>query len=301
MLAIALLGLTAGCRSSQSPSQSAVTPGINSSSPVASLNPLAGVERSLIFAPTQYPKGNWNPPNLVFEDAWFSAADGTRLHGWYLPHERPRAVVLYCHGNAGNLSDWTDVLQILHDRVGVAIMIFDYRGFGRSQGTPSEAGVLSDARAARAWLANRAGIQQNEIVLLGRSLGGAVAVDLAAADGAPALVLESTFTSLPDVGHSLFPLLPVRTLMQSQFNSLAKISRYRGPLLQSHGNADRLIPYEIGRRLFDAANQPKRFVTLPGRNHNDPQTDEYYEILVEFLGRTARPAFGRGEPRWRHR
>ena len=131
MLAIALLGLSAGCRSSQSPSQSAATPGSNSSSSLASLNPLAGLERSLIFAPTQYPKGNWQPANLLFEDAWFTATDGTRLHGWYLPQDRPRAVLLYCHGNAGNLSDWADVLRVLHDRVGVAIMIFDYRGFGQ--------------------------------------------------------------------------------------------------------------------------------------------------------------------------
>jgi fermentation-respiration switch protein FrsA (DUF1100 family) len=137
--------------------------------------------------------------------------------------------------------------------------------------------VLADARAARAWLAQRAGIAENQIVLMGRSLGGGVAVDLAAADGARALVLESTFTSIPDVGQTMYPLLPMRLLMQTQFNSARKIANYHGPLLQSHGTADRVIPYSIACRLFDAANQPKQFVPIPGGDHNDPQTEEYYQ------------------------
>jgi hypothetical protein len=241
------------------------------------------VERSLIFIPSRYPAGNWQPPGLKFEDAWFNAADGARLHGWYVPHEQPRAVILFCHGNAGNVALWADVPRLLHDRLGASVLLFDYRGFGRSEGKPSEAGVLADARAARHWLAGRAGIAENQIVLMGRSLGGAVAVDLAAADGARGLVLESTFTSLPDVAKTMYPLLPVRALMQTQLNSAAKIAAYHGPLLQSHGTADRLIPYPIGCRLFDAANQPKRFIPIPGGDHNDPQTGEYYEALASFL------------------
>jgi fermentation-respiration switch protein FrsA (DUF1100 family) len=118
---------------------------------------------------------------------------------------------------------------------------------------------------------------------MGRSLGGGVAVDLAAADGARALVLESTFTTLPEAGHSLVPWLPVRTLMQAQFNSLAKIGKYHGPLLQSHGTADRLVPYALGRQLFDAANEPKEFVDIPGGGHNDLPTEPYYSALRAFL------------------
>ncbi len=116
-------------------------------------NPLGTIERSLVFAPSRYPAGDWQPPGLAYEDAWFTAKDGTRLHGWYVPREQPRAVVLFCHGNGGNVALWADVLRILHDRMGVTAMGFDYRGYGRSEGTPSEAGVLADARAARAWLA----------------------------------------------------------------------------------------------------------------------------------------------------
>jgi len=268
-----------------SPSTTQSAPGVKPG-PVqagSSLSPLGKVETSLVFAPSRYPAGIWQPVGLAFEDAWFTSADGTRLHGWYVPHPRPRAVVLFCHGNAGNVAMWGDVLRILHDRMGVTAMGFDYRGYGRSEGTPSEAGVLADARAARAWLARRTGIAENQIVLMGRSLGGAVAVDLAAADGARALILESTFTSMPEVGQAAMPWLPVRALMQTRFDSLAKIPSYHGPLLQSHGTADRLVPFALGRRLFEAANDPKQFIKIPGGDHNDPQTDEYYAALAEFF------------------
>ncbi|MEN6450901.1 MAG: alpha/beta hydrolase [Thermoguttaceae bacterium] len=257
----------------------------SSSTSPSKLDSVASVERSLIFQPSRYPKGNWQPRDLNFEDAWFTAADGTRLHGWYVPHEQPRAVILFCHGNAGNVALWADVAKTLHDRVHASVLLFDYRGFGRSEGRPTEDGVLADARAARRWLAHRASISEQDIVLMGRSLGGAVAVDLAATDGARGLVLESTFTSMPDVAKTMFPLLPVRALMETQLNSAAKIPNYHGPLLQSHGTADRLIPYAIGCRLFDAANQPKRFIPIPGGDHNDPQTDEYYTALASFLDR----------------
>jgi fermentation-respiration switch protein FrsA (DUF1100 family) len=292
VLMMAWLVLAGGCRTplpgSPPPpgSPSSPSPAVSPSEPspaTSSLNPLGSLERSLIFIPSRYPQGNWQPPGLKFEDAWFTAADGTKLHGWYVPHEEPRAVILFCHGNAGNVALWADVPRTLHDRVGASVFSFDYRGYGRSEGKPSEAGVLADARAARRWLAARAGIAENQIVLMGRSLGGAVAVDLAAADGARGLVLESTFTSLPDVAKTMYPLLPVRALMQTQLNSAAKIGKYHGPLLQSHGTADRLIPYAIGCRLFDAANQPKRFIPIPGGDHNDPQPGEYYAALASFL------------------
>jgi uncharacterized protein len=284
IVAAVLLSGIAGCQWPSATSQPAAGVAPNSPPPESSINPFAKIEKSLVFAPSRYPAGDWQPAGLAFEDAWFTAKDGTRLHGWYVPQPQPRAVVLFCHGNGGNVALWADVLRILHDRMGVTAMGFDYRGYGRSEGTPSEAGVLADARAARSWLARRVGIAENQIVLMGRSLGGAVAVDLAA-DGARGLVLESTFTSMPEMGHATMPLLPVRSLMQTQFNSLAKIGNYHGPLLQSHGTADRLIPYAMGRRLFAAANEPKQFVTIPGGDHNDPQTDAYYSALFEFLGR----------------
>jgi len=250
--------------------------------------PLSSVEKSLLFHPTRFPDGNWNPRgsnwdrgSLAVEDAWFASSDGTRLHGWYYPHEQARAVVLFCHGNAGNLSHRADLIRYLHDHHKLSVMIFDYRGYGRSEGTPDEPGILADARAARAWLARRAGIAETDIVLMGRSLGGAVAVDLAAADGARGLILESTFTSLPDVAGMKFPF--AGSLIRSRLDSLARIGDYHGPLLQSHGDADRVIPRENGLRLFKAANEPKRLVTIHGADHDHPQSVEYYQALDRFI------------------
>jgi fermentation-respiration switch protein FrsA (DUF1100 family) len=240
-------------------------------------------EESFVFFPTRYPDGNWQPKALNVEDAWFESADGVRLHGWYLPHDDPRAVVLFCHGNGGNITHRAEMLRILHDGAGVAVLAFDYRGYGRSEGKPSEAGVLADARAARQWLARRAGVQQADVVLMGRSLGGAVAVDLAASDGARGLVVESSFNSLPDVAAYHYPWFPVRWVMRNRFDSAAKIGAYHGPLLQSHGTADTIVPYRFGRLLFEAANEPKTFVELPGLAHNDFQPLEYYEALIAFL------------------
>jgi fermentation-respiration switch protein FrsA (DUF1100 family) len=167
--------------------------------------------------------------------------------------------------------------------LGVSTMIFDYRGYGRSSGEPSEAGILADARAARAWLAKRAGVNEREIVLMGESLGGGVMVDLAAHDGARGLVLENTFTSLPDVAAFHYPWLPVRTLMRTRMDSAAKIGKFQGPLLQVHGDADTIIPYAIGQRLHAAANQPKTLLTIPGGNHNDARTQMFFEALDRFL------------------
>jgi fermentation-respiration switch protein FrsA (DUF1100 family) len=241
------------------------------------------LEESFIFFPSRYPEGDWQPGWLSFEDAWFTSPDGLRLHGWYAGHEAPRAVVLFCHGNAGNVTHRAETLRVLHDFVGVSVLIFDYRGYGRSEGKPDEEGILADARAARAWLAERAGVAEQDVVVMGRSVGGAVAVDLAAKDGARALVLESTFTSVPDMAAYHYPWLPVRRVLRTRLDSLAKIRDYHGPLLASHGDADTIVPYAFGRRLFDAANEPKQFLTLPGGDHNDPQTREYYEALIAFL------------------
>jgi fermentation-respiration switch protein FrsA (DUF1100 family) len=244
---------------------------------------MAIFENSLIFIPSVYPAGDWEPVGLEFEDAQFEAEDGTRLHGWYVPAKNPRAVVLFAHGNAGNITHRVDVADGLANLLGASVLVFDYRGYGRSEGHPSERGVLSDARAARAWLAQRAGVDESEIVLMGESLGGAVMVDLAASDGARGLVLENTFTSLPDVAAYHYPFLPVRLVMRSQLDSARKIRDYHGPLLQFHGDMDTIIPFKLGQKLFDAANQPKRLVVIPFADHNDPRTKTFYQELDRFF------------------
>ena len=284
-LAGACLAAVVGCQSPLASRQTAAGPGPHPAPAESSFDPLGKFEKSLVFAPSRYPAGNWQPAGLAFEDAWFTATDGTRLHGWYVPHPQPRAVVLFCHGNAGNVALWADVLRISarsHGRDGDGLRLPRLRPQRRDAERGGRAG-RRPGRAGRGWPSGPAS-PENQIVLMGRSLGGAVAVDLAA-DGARGLVLESTFTSMPEVGHAALPWLPVRTLMRTQFNSLAKIGKYHGPLLQSHGTADRLIPYAMGRQLFAAANEPKQFIAIPGGDHNDPQTDAYYAALDEFFAR----------------
>lgn len=246
------------------------------------------LENSLLYFPSVYPSGNWQPAGLKFEDAWFSSADGTSLHGWYVPCQNAKATVLFCHGNGGHLAHRAETIKTLHDRVGVSILIFDYRGYGRSQGRPNEAGVLADARAARRWLADREKIAETDIVMMGESLGGAVAVDLAARDGARALVLESTFSNLPDTAAYHYSWLPVRWLMRSRFDSIGKIGNYHGPVWQVHGDADGIIPLSLGQRLFAAANEPKQFKLLPGHDHNDRMPPSYYAELANFFDQLPR-------------
>lgn len=240
-------------------------------------------ETSLIFFPSKYPQGVWEPYGIDFEEVDFQSADGTKLHGWYLPHENPSHVILFCHGNAGNITNRALPVKRLHDDLNASVFIFDYRGYGKSEGSPSEHGVLADARAARSYLAKRESVKPEEIVLLGRSLGGAVAVDLAVKDGAKALLLQSTFTSIPDVAAFHYPWLPVRWLLRTRLNSLKKIRTYEGPVFQSHGSADTIVPYELGKQLYDAAPGKKEFMTLQGYDHNAAQNDEYYEALQIFL------------------
>ena len=246
-------------------------------------SPLRPLERSLIYFPAKTSVQSNAELAGNLEDAFFRSADGTQLHGIFIDHPKPIAVALFMHGNAGNVSHRVDSLRLVTERHGRAALVFDYRGYGRSDGKPDEEGILEDARAARAWLANRMGIAETDIVLMGRSLGGGVAVDLAAKDGARGLVLASTFTSLPAAGKAQLPWVPTSWLMTQRLDSLSKISDYTGPLLQSHGDADTVIPYELGQQLFAAANEPKQFITIQGGDHNDPQSEEYRRALDRFL------------------
>lgn len=248
----------------------------------ASLSPLTALEHRLAFVPLRYPLGDWQPEEIQPENAWFTASDGTKLHGWYVEHPWPRGVVLFCHGNAGNITFLASMLDGLRRGHGVSVLAFDYRGYGRSEGYPSEDGLLQDARAARRWLARRARVAEQDIILMGQSLGGAVAIDLAT-DGARGLILASTFTSFPDVAQS-HVIIPVKSLTTLEFNSVEKIRQYRGPVLISHGDADEVVPFEHGLSLYEAAPGPKTFIRLRGNRHNDKLPREYWEALDRFLG-----------------
>jgi hypothetical protein len=242
----------------------------------------AHLENSLVFLPMKYPDGYWDAGGLPVEDAWFTAADGVALHGWYLAHPEPRAAVLLAHGNAGNLSHRWPLLALLHE-LGCSVLIFDYRGYGRSAGSPNEQGVYRDARAARDWLAEREGLAPDGVVLHGRSLGSAVVADVAAADGARGLILENAFDNARNVGLAHFPRWLVALLQRSPFDSAGKLPSYRGPLLVIHGEQDEVVPFALGRALFEAGNEPKTFVALPGLTHNDHTTLAARGPLDAFL------------------
>jgi hypothetical protein len=249
---------------------------------------LSFLERPLIFPAMRYPGGDWDAAKQYgLADVWFDSADGTKLHGWLAEHESPRGVLLFCHGNAGNVTHRADVVVLLRERLDMTVFVFDYRGYGRSEGKPDEQGVVADARAARAWLAEHAGVAPADVVLMGRSLGGAVATTLASEGGAKALVLESTFTSAADMGASMYPFFPVRLLMKNRFETLRRIGQYDGPLIISHGTHDEIIPFDHGRRLYEAAKSAvKEFVPVQGGTHNEFLPREYYDSLAAFLQRT---------------
>jgi fermentation-respiration switch protein FrsA (DUF1100 family) len=249
----------------------------------AVVDPVVNWERHGVFHPQKYPTGEWTPTTVLVQDAWMTAGDGTRLHGWYVRHPEPKAHALVLHGNAGNVTVLAESLRLLNRKHGLSVLALDYRGFGRSDGTPSEKGILLDARAARDWLAEKEGVAPADIMLMGQSLGGGVAVDLASTDGCRGLVLASTFTSIPDVAQHHVWWMPMKLLMSMRLDSLQKIKQYNGPLLVSHGEADEVIPYKQGLALYEAAPGPKRLITAKGAKHNDPQPEEYRKALDEFI------------------
>lgn len=240
------------------------------------------IDELLLFFPSKYPAGDWTPKDVRFDDVWFSADDKTRLHGWHCPCDNPRATLLIVHGNAGHVASRAPWLKYLQSRARVATFIFDYRGYGRSEGEPTVEGALLDAKAARAKLRELTRIEDSAMLLMGESLGGAIVVRLAAESAPRGLVLQSTFSSLKDVADVHYPKLSW-LVPPTKLDSVTEIVRYHGPLLQSHGTADRTIPFSSGEKLFRAANEPKTFVTIAGADHNNWLTGDYLRQLDEFI------------------
>ncbi len=207
------------------------------------------------------------------EDVYLSAEDGVDLHGWYISAvdgDRPRPVVLFFHGNAGNVSYWADVYRALVG-LGADVFAVDYRGFGRSEGRPDEAGVYLDAAAAWAWLTKTRGIPADRIVVYGFSLGGGVATWLATERRPAGLILQSTFTSIPDMAGKIFG--PARWLMRTRMDSLSRVPLVECPILVIHGSNDELVPYALGWRLYEAAPPGTHFHEVPGAGHNETFTE----------------------------
>ena len=242
------------------------------------------VERQIFF-PDRYLESQPADFGLEYEDVRFEAGDGVVLHGWYIPAKPCRAVFLFCHGNAGNISHRLDNVYRLHE-LGLSVMIFDYRGYGLSEGRITERGFYQDAEAAYEIARQRADAASTKLVVFGRSLGGIAAVHIGAARPCSGMILESTFTDLAAMASVHFPVPFVGVTLGDRLSSLVKISRVTAPLLFFHGNHDEIVPFELGRRLYEAANQPKEFVTLDGAGHNDTYLvggADYFRKVVSFI------------------
>jgi len=243
-------------------------------------------ERGLVASPSDF--------GLAFEDVAFSASDGARLHGWFVPGESD-VTWLWFHGNAGNISHRLDNLKIIHDELGVNVFIFDYRGYGLSQGKPTEQGTYQDGEAALAYLRSRRDVNQEKVIYFGRSLGAAVAVEMATRHRPYALVLESPFTSIREMARLTYPFLPVWPFLRTKYDSLAKIGSVEAPVLVLHGDRDDIVPLETGRKLFLAAHEPKEFFVIQGAGHNDTYLvggDGYLQALRRFVEDPARKSGG---------
>ena len=238
----------------------------------------------LVYRPSRRIEATPSDVELGFEDVSMTAEDGTKLHAWYVPRRNANYTLLFCHGNGGNISHRLDSIRMFH-RMGLNVLIFDYRGYGRSEGRPTEAGTYQDAAAAWDYLVEKCGIPAERVIIFGRSLGGAVAAHLAHEHTPGALIVESTFTSAPDLGARLYPFLPVRWLCRFSYDTRSIIGEISCPILVVHSRDDETVPFEFGQALFDAAGADKHFLEISG-SHNtvmDTSGSTYTDGLKAFL------------------
>lgn len=244
-------------------------------------------QERIVFQPSARLVGDPSHIGLDYEDVRLHTEDDERLHGWWVPRTAARGTILFFHGNAGNISGRLETIRMLHG-LEMNVLIIDYRGYGESTGVPTEQGLYRDAEAAWKHLISERGIDTSRIVIHGRSLGGGPSVWLAERVTAGALILEATFTSVPDAGAHHYPYLPVRLLARVKFDNLAGLGRCRTPLLVVHSEEDLVVPYAHGRRLFTAASEPKEFLALSGGHANAfmGSNEAYASTLDRFLHRT---------------
>lgn len=242
------------------------------------------LQSHLLYFPV---KGLGSTPDeigLKFKRVFLKTSDRENLSAWFIPSRPAKGVILFCHGNGGNISHRLESILIFH-RLGFSTFIFDYRGYGLSSGSPSEAGTYLDAEAAWQYLVDEKQIAPSEIVIFGRSLGGAVAARLASRHSPRGLIIESSFTSVPDLASSLYPWYPVRLLCRFEYDTCGELQQKKCPLLVIHSPDDEIIPYDHGRRLFEKAGEPKRFLKISG-DHNAgffQSGSIYLDGLTEFL------------------
>ncbi|MGH7836147.1 MAG: alpha/beta hydrolase, partial [Candidatus Binatia bacterium] len=217
---------------------------------------------------------------------YFTTTDSVRLNGWFIPHPRAKATLLWFHGNAGNVGHRVENIKLLHDQVGINIFIFDYRGYGRSNGKVSEAGTYTDGAAALSYLRSRKDVDPDSILFFGRSLGAAVAAEVATRGRCQGLILETPFSSIRDMARAAFPLLPIAGLLRTKYDTVEKVKNINCPLLVLHGDRDEIVPFSQGRKVFEAAPEPKEFYAISGAHHNDTYIvggRAYFAALKRFI------------------
>ena len=244
-------------------------------------------QSKLVYFPTRVIEQTPRDFGMAFEDVTLETEDGVKIHGWYVPAADAKGTVLFFHGNGGNISHRLPTLQTFQE-MDLNTLIVDYRGYGRSEGSPGEKGTYRDAEAAWTWLTETKKVPPGKLVIFGRSLGGAVASHLAVQHPPAGLVLESSFTSIPDMGARLYWYLPVRLLSRFEYNTRKNVAAVRCPVLIIHSPDDDIVPFENGRLLFDAANEPKQFLEITG-GHNGgflESGEQYEKPLRAFLHRS---------------
>ncbi len=246
-------------------------------------------EDRFVFFPTRELVATPAAVGLQFEDVRFGP-DG-RLHGWFVPGTGP-TTLLWLHGNAGNISHRVELLRRIRDGLGVSVFIFDYQGYGRSEGRPSERATYQDARAALAYLRSRPDVDERRIIYYGKSLGAAIAIELALEEPPHRLIVQSAFTSILDMARLHYPFLPLGGLLRTRYPSLERIAQVRAPVLVVHGDRDQVVPLAQARQLYEAAAEPKRFLVVEGAGHNDVATvggQRYLEALRDLIADADRP------------
>jgi fermentation-respiration switch protein FrsA (DUF1100 family) len=241
-------------------------------------------QKQMVFFPDRAMFGTPAQAGMTYRDVFFDAEDGVKLHGWFVPAPEGKHVVLFFHGNAGNISHRLESIRVFHD-LGLSVFIIDYRGYGRSGGSISETGTYLDSRAAYRHLTDKEGIGAENILFFGRSLGGSVAIELSMDHTPRALLVESCFPSLADVGARAYPFLPVRLLLRIRYNSAGRIAALRCPKLVIHSRGDEIVPFDLGQRLFGLAAEPKEFLEIQG-DHNAGFIDSgrmYADGLARFI------------------
>jgi uncharacterized protein len=255
---------------------------------------LAGcyVEEQFIFFPSGEITQTPHRYGLSFDDVYFKTEDGVTLNGWFVPYPGASTTLLWFHGNGGNIGHRSEQLKLLHDKLKIHVLIFDYRGYGRSEGKPSEDGTYKDGIAALAHLRSRKEVHPEQIVFFGQSLGAAVAMEIAVRESCLALILEAPFTSIRDMARIALPFLPIGPFLRTKYDNLDKIKKLRAPILVLHGDRDEIVPFDQGKQIFAAAPGPKAFYAIPGSGHNDTYIaggEAYFQSLKEFIEKAALP------------